>query len=475
MPGTTIRERTAQVARGLPTDTGVLFLAGPSERGTVDVVRNLDDFIDKFGGRVSYSLAYDMVEAFFRTGGQLMYFSRIMGVTPVAGDIDLVDDDDEVSITLTARSPGEWVNTRNVEVAAGDASEIVITITDDDDDDINETTPSFATQAEIVAWFDSHADFVATVGASTELPEVAAAAPVAGGTDDIGTMSDATALIALNRFNKRWGPGQVAFAGRATTAAKGQLADHGAANNRVALYDTTDTTSKVTLLSEGDAVNGLANAKHGALFGPWVDIPGLNQGGSYRAIPASAVVAGVIAANDVNNSANEPAAGENGLIPWIIGPRAVFSDDDADDINEGSVNLIREIAGDFRVYGYRSGANKSADQDWWQFGNVRLYMEIASLADNILEKYVLKQITRHRLADLENDLTLMLLPYFEDGSLYGDTPGEAFFADTGPSVNTDSPDGGTIGQGEIHAVIELTMSPMGENVVLDIVKKRIGS
>lgn len=474
MPGTTIRERTARAARSLPTNVGTLFLTGLSEKGEFGLAESLADFKRKFGDRQSYSSAYDMADAFFRTGGRLLYFSRNYGPAAVKASVTLNDAGAASSLIIRARSVGEWANTRNVAVVAGDAAgEFKIVITDDVDTSISEATPSFVDTTAAITWFSNHDELEAVAGASALDPAIVAAQSLAGGTDDRNNISDNTALTALNWFGVAYGPGQVACADRTTATAHGQIADHAAANNRAALYDPTDTTSKATLLTAASSVRGLANGKYGALFAPWVKIPGVSTGGAARSIPPSAVVAGCIAnLASQGFSANAPVAGINGIVPYVSELKAEFNDADANELNEASVNLIRDIAGDFRIYGWRSGISKSVNPDWWQFGNVRLYMEIAAKADNILERFVLREIDGRGLVfgELEGQLTAMLLPYWEKGSLYGVEPSDAFYVDTSSQVNTVE----TINNGEIHAVIELTMSPMGETVILDIVKRAIG-
>jgi hypothetical protein len=477
MPGTIIRERQNRVARSLPTDTGVLFLVGTADRGPVGSalgVDNIDDFVKKFGDRTTYSSAYDELESFFRLGGRSAYFSREVGPAADVASVDLLDAGGAVALTVQARGPGAWANTRNVAVEAGDnAGEFKLHFTDDVDTTIDETSPSFVDSNAAVVWGQANDDLEIVLGISANDPAVAAAQSLAGGADDRANISDATAAAALTAFTKDLGPGQVAFANRSTSTAHGMLADHAAANNRAALYDPPDTQSKTTLDATANAIHLLDNARHGALFGPWVDIPGLTGVAASRRIPPAAIIAGQISTNDsTGHTTNEPSAGELGVLDWVTGLAATFSDTDANDLNDNGVNLIREVAGDFRIYGYRSGVRKDADENWWQFGNVRLYMELAAKADNILQGYVFRQVDGRGLVfkELEGELVGMLAPYWEAGSLYGPTPQDAFYVDTGPQVNTAE----TIGNGEIRAALELTMSPMGETVILEIVKRQIG-
>lgn len=475
MPGTIIRERTQRLPRSLPTDTGVLFIAGPAEKGRSDeahFIQNMADFERYVGSRVSTSYVYDIVDAFFQEGGSKVYFSRVFGPTPVTAGVWLLDGAAAQSIRVDASSPGAWGASLNVAVTAGDAGgEFKIVLTHDTDTTINETSPSFVDQAAAVEYFRTHRYIRLSVGASALDPAVVGTTSLTGGTDDISNATDATWLAALDRFIKSYGPGQVVYAGRTTSTAWGQLLNHADANNRFAIADPADLASKATLLTNSNTFKALTNAENGFLVGQWVNLPALAYGGSVRPIPGSGAVAALMARNDsTGHSPNEPAAGDNGILNYVTSLRTTFTDTEADELNAAGVNTFRPKAGDLKLYSYRTGADKTTKPLHWQAGNARLYMAIAAEADAILEGFVLKEIDGRGLLfkKLESSLASMLLGYFEQGSLYGATPQEAFIVDTA-SVNTAE----TIANGEIHAAIELTMSPMGETVYLDIVRRQV--
>lgn len=473
MPGTVIREKTARLPRTLPTDTGVFFLAGTSEKGRQGVAefcRNMAEFERKVGARQTTSLAYDIAESFFQEGGSKLYFSRIFGVTPVRATVNLLDASAGISLVAKAKSPGSWGNALNVGVVAGDqAGEFKIRVTHDTDTSIDYTSPSFVDQAAAIQYYSTDDRVELTLGASALDPAVIAPTSLSGGTDDFATVSDATSATALTAFTKDLGPGQVAYAGRTTTTAWSQLIAHGVANNRVPLVDPADTAVKSTLISAAASWKALANSRFGGLFGPWMEIPGLVAGAVGRPVPMCGIVAGIIARNDGRGlSPNKPAAGDLGIVQYANKVRATFTDADYDDLNNANINMVRLKANDLKIYGFRSGADKSSDPLNWQLGNIRLYMAIAAKADNILERFVLREIDGRGLLfkELEGQLTAMLLTYGD--SLYGEDPSDKFYVDTS-SVNTPE----TIAAGEIHAALELTMSPMGETVILDITKRQI--
>jgi hypothetical protein len=487
MPGTLIREKAQRIPRSLPTDTGMMFIAGVAERGPTDkpvLVRNMTDFADYVGARTSYSLVYDMVDAYFQEGGKNLWFSRVFGPTPTYATVTLKDGSAVNCLVITAAYPGDWGSLLNVQVIAGDVGgQFKLVITHDTDATINETSPSFPDQATAIQFYSTHKLIRAAASTSALNPAVAAVASLVGGTDDRANATDATWQAALDRFAKDLGPGQVLYAGRTTSVAWQQLLTHADLNNRVALCDNADVTAVTessavaTWAAQGAAFKLLTNSENGALFGPWVNLPALpgTPSAQLRAIPPSAVAAGLMARNDASgNTPDDPAAGDNGILDFVDSLRMTLSDANANTVNGQNFNLFRSKAGELKLYGYRTGADPIGKPLYWMLNNARLYMAIAAKADNILEQYVLRKIDgRGKIfKELEGKLTDMLMDHWEDGDLFGDTSQEAFFVDT-DSVNTRSPNGGTIGAGEIHAAIEITMSPEGETVILDITRRAV--
>lgn len=75
----------------------------------------------------------------------------------------------------------------------------------------------------------------------------------------------------------------------------------------------------------------------------------------------------------------------------------------------------------------------------------------------------------HRLSDLRADLSRPAKDLFDAGALFGNTPEESFYVDTGPAVNT--PD--TEAQGLELANVRLRTSSAGEGVIINVVKTPI--
>jgi hypothetical protein len=85
--GVEVRARTARVARGIPVETGTLFIAGPTTAGPTTPVeaRSLADLTAAYGARAGGNAAlYDYVDTFFSEGGNHAWVASIQGAGTVA-------------------------------------------------------------------------------------------------------------------------------------------------------------------------------------------------------------------------------------------------------------------------------------------------------------------------------------------------------------------------------------------------------
>lgn len=468
-PGVTISQRSTLPPRSVPVDTATWFVAGITERGDTNPVQinSMAAYVEKLGQRTGFATSYDAADVFFREGGSRIVFSRVAGPSAVAAFKNLLDGSSAVSLVVTANSKGAWGNNLKVAVVAGGAGG-TFQIQIQYNNVIVEQSGDLATTADAVAWSSGSDYVVITQGASTNDPAVAAAASLATGADDNGSIVDATWKSALDKFTRDMGPGVVSMPGRTTSQAHLDTLTHAAANNRVAVLDGPDSGTASTLTSAAALARAGGNGKYGAMFAPWAIVPGIAQG-TTRTVGYSAVVAGIISRNEGVISPNSPSAGDNGVARYAIGlSQADFIDTDRATLNNGGVNLARIIRAQLKTYGWRSLADPSVDAQWLNFGNARLFTAIAADADLVAEAYVLNQIDGQGLllSQFGGDLAAMLLSYYNSGALYGATPDEAFTVDVGGQVNTDQ----TIAAGELHAVLAVRMSPMSEFVIIEVVK-----
>lgn len=474
-PGTVVVLRETPSNISVPTDTGTAFMVGLTDRGPLQarLIYSLQEFITLFGARQTYSPFYDSVEHFFREGGNKTYIGRVVGPAPTSGFKNIPDAGAGVSLIATAIGPGAWSAGYKVAVVAGvGAGTFKIQVTDSANV-VLEDSGDLLTQQAAIQWSQQSSYIRLTLGATTLNPAVAAASALSAGADDRLNVTDAQWLNALNLFSKDLGPGQVLAPGRTSVTGHTQLKDHAEANNRVALLDLQDTPTVATL--QGDAV--AVRSRFIATFAPWVVIPGVTSAaGSYRTVPPSAMIAGMIARNDPALGPNRPAAANAGVSRFAIDlSQPAWTDTvggQREALNGSGVNVIRRKFGGIRNYGWRSTTDPITDRDWLDFGNARLFNAIASELDIAAENFLFAEIDGQdgeTIGSFHTALAGVLLDHFNRNELFGDTADKAFSVDTGHSVNTLA----TIAANELHAVVALRMATMAEWIQIEIVKVNI--
>jgi hypothetical protein len=420
-PGVDVISRALPPPRSAPTDTGVAFVIGPTASGdAVNLTHSLTEYVALCGDRTAGNeVTYDAADVYFREGGALLYVAP----TNVVGGGG-----------LSAPAPAPSA----ADLEAMTRGELDV----------------YATSLGLdPAEYGTKADELAAIEALDAAPRAV----------DTGI---AAALAALT---KDLGPGQVFVADPVLAAAvdtQSALLAHAQACNRVALLSCADGDA-TALLAAGAALQTDANARYGGLFAPSAVVPGV-VAGTTRTVPYAAVEAGIISRNDVAYNPNIAAAGELGQAVFALDVNGRYSDADYQALNDGAVDMARLVYGGVRTYGYRSCVDPDITPEWLDLGWARLNMAIAAQAEAIGERYVFSQLDgRGRtLSQFGGELTAMLATYYDQGALYGDTAEDAYNVDVGSTVNTPA----TIANGELHAVIEVRMSPFAEWVVIEIVK-----
>lgn len=472
-PGVQIQVLDSPPPRSAPTDTGIWFVVGETEQGRIDepiLVQSMSDYGRLLGARVSYGMLYDALEVFFREGGSAAYVGRVVGPAPVKAHLTLEDTDSGNSLVVTALGPGVYGNSIKIAVVAGSGSNYQINV-EDSDGNILENSGDLATQADAIAWSTFSQYVRITLGSSSEVPDVVAATALASGDDNRGSIVDASWLLALNLFTKDLGPGNVSAPGRTTTVGYEQLADHAAANNRVAFLDGPDTATAATLETSATNAKGTGNGQYAAMFAPWLVVPGIVAGTS-RTVPPSALAAGRCAAVDPVYGSGTPAAGAKGVSAFATGVSQVgWSDVTRDALNTAGVDVIRVLNGAVTIYGWRTLADPINNPDWVPLGTARYLMGLAARCFEVGQTFVFDPIdgNGHTISAYQGALVALCQADWNAGEIYGSTPGEAFNVDTGPAVNTPT----VLAGQELRAVVAVRPSPMAELVTIQIVNTPI--
>lgn len=471
-PGTVITLRDTSPPRSVPTDTGVWFVAGISERGPVvpTAVLSMTDFERVFGARITSSQTlYDALDTFFHEGGRRAYVSRVTGPAPILATKTLLDGSAGNALIVKANGYGAWGNNLSVEVQAGSGGGLYVLVIRYNGV-IVETTPDLIDVAAAVSWSATSSYVTITLGGGALDPAVIAAQSLTTGTDDNVNATDATWKAALDKFTNDYGPGQVSYPGRTSAQGHADVLAHVLAQTRIALLDAVDTATKATLKTAvtTDRTANAEGCKFAATFAPWALVPGITPG-TTRTVPYSAVQAGIIARNDSLINPNQPSAGENGQSNYAIGlSQVAWSDADRQELNDAGVNVARVMLGGVRTYGYRTMVDPITKALWIGLGGSRTVAAIVARSQAILEAYVFSQIDGQGklFARVAGDLIGVCQEFYTAGALYGSVPDEAFNVVVDGTNNTPA----TIAAQELHASLALRTSPAAELVQLDIVK-----
>lgn len=476
-PGTSVTFVDEALPRFSAPHPSAWFVAGFAERGpTIPTpIASLDEFVSTFGDRQSYSQLYDALDVFFREGGALAYVLRVIGPTPVKASAKLYDaagsTGSDEALIVTAIEHGSWANGLNVEVVASGGNFTIIV--SHDTDGTLETSPTLADRAAAVTWADTSDYIDITLGVSAEDPRTQGPTSLASGDDDHTNATETQWLAALDLATDDYGAGLVAMPGRTTDTAHENLLVHAAAHHRTALLDSVDSAVVADLVQDAVDLQDGDTDRAGGLFAPWVIAPGLTPG-TTRTVPPSALVAGIIARNDaLGRSIGQPPAGIFGVAQYVTDvTQDAWDEAERDTLNDGSVNVIRVINEDVRVYGNRTLVDPDDRPAWVELSGSRVAAFIANQANAELEKHVFAVLDGrgHEIARANGAISAICLAQYQADALYGATPEDAFFVDTGSTVNTAE----TIANRELRAKLELKTSPAAERVSLVISKQPLG-
>lgn len=465
LPGTTVSIGDSVTPRAIQTDSGTAFFVGLTDRGPVDspvLVRSLTQARRNIGERVAYSNLYDSLEVYFREGGALAYVGRIVGPDAATASANL-SDGDENTLTVSAKSPGDWGNNLDVEVEAGETGGTFVLVVSENEE-IAERSPEFANNTEAVAWATASSSLISLEDLGEGDPETGTVS-LSGGDDDRENVTETEVAAALALFDADLGPGQVLYPGATDSASQEAVATHADERGRVALLDGEDTADASVLIAQASGLRDLGRSS--ALFAPWAIVPG--PAGTTRTIPYSAVQAGLTARSDARSgNPNLAVAGDNGTCRYAVGlSQDGFSDEDREALNDAGVNVAVIRAGLVKTYGNKTLVNAASDPNWVQFSNARLAMFVKNRAESVAETYLFSQIDGRglKISEFAGDLQGILLPLYQIDALYGATPEEAFLVDV-DSVNDDE----NLAEGILNAAIALKMSPSAERVVIEITK-----
>lgn len=474
-PGTNVTVQSQLPPTSPPINTGTWFVAGIASQGPTapQTCTSFAQWQAVYGARGTNPILSDSVETYFAQGGSRVVTARVVGPAAATATITLKDTGAANSLIVSAIGPGTYANGMKVVVATVTGG-YTITIEDSNSNTL-EASNTLVTVADAVA-YGATSQYVTVTAAGVNAP-VAITTALAGGVDDTASITVTQYSASLALFVSDFGPGQVSVPGNSAADVQTAVVGHCSTYNRRFLLDTADTATAATLIAAATTIRALGTqARNGGIFTPWLDIAPVSGTAGNRGVPASAFVAGKMAKNDATSvspsapygNPNLPCAGVNGILDTPVAAHATFSDIDRQSLNTAGVNVIRPMAGGFRIYGNVTAVDRLKDPLYFMLSNVRLDMAVQAQGGVVQEDYMFSQLDGNGvdIADFGNDLGSMMTNWQTAGALFPNDQGVFFTVDTGADVNTPT----TESQGQLLATIAYARAPGAEQVNLNIVR-----
>jgi len=180
------------------------------------------------------------------------------------------------------------------------------------------------------------------------------------------------------------------------------------------------------------------DSKFAALYYPWIEVANPLDNGRPLKIPPSGHVAGIWCRTDSTRGvhkapANEVVLGANGLAMQVMGKEQEL-------LNPNGINCIRAFPGrGIRVWGART---LSSDPEWKYINVRRLFNFISESIMNGTQWSVFEPNDEKLWIQLRIAVSNFLTRVWNDGALFGSTPGQAFYvkcdSETNPSYRIDA-------------------------------------
>lgn len=434
-------------------ETGTGFMVALAEKGPSDrsvELRSARQLTRVYGEAQNYTSLQRSANAFFSRGGDRLVVARVVGPGAAKATGDLSDGAGGDALTVTAANAGAWADSLTVDFTYSGS---VVTATVKLSGTVVEASGDRDGKLGIIEWAEN-SEYIRITDGGGGNPDPGMVT-LAGGDDDRSAVTDVHWVAALDLLYPSLGPGQVAIPGMITGDVHKGLLKHAAENNRFAVLDGDNV--KATAITAAGVATGDGNGRFGTMIAPTVS-----------GQPASPYVMGRIAYTDRTAGLGQYAAGATyGELGNVVAD-VEYDDSDRTELNEAGVQVIRNMLGSSRIYGFRTLAKK--ESPYTQAAHARVIMGLRAEMERVIEQYVLRKVDGRGLlfAQLEGALTAICLRYYNPprSDLYGETAADAFVVDAGASVNTTD----VLESGELRAAVAVRVSPGAERVILTITK-----
>ena len=456
-------------------ETGRYLVAGLFDRGPVGtpvLVRSMRELIERFGDRVAYSAAWDSLALYYAEGGSEAYVVRVVGPAATPGTLTLKDAAGKDTVRVDAIGAGAWSTTISVEVVAGTvAGTVRLIVRSGDAVEVydNLLSPADAAGRLGTSRLVRGVNMGSTTPAPNNLPAPLTRTPLGSGSDDRAAVTATHVAAALDKLPPNLGTGAVALPGWPADLVGAQLIAHAKTTRRVAILapkvgaTAGEVKTLATTLTKPDGAYAM-------LAWPWVRVtiaPGVTQ-----LVSPEGYVAAARSRAHTTSGPWGAVAGPQSAARTLAGLEVEVGQGDGGDLNDVGVSVVRTVAGQIMLYGYRSLSTDIALYRLLSAQDTLNYL--AQRCEDALSGYVFAPMNEGILGQVEGALVGICDDVRTRGGLYPwmtTTPPRreidpGYSVDVGDSLNSRE----SLAQNVLRAQVAVRLAEHAELVRLSIIR-----
>lgn len=427
------------------------------------------------------------VFAFFNNGGGQCYVVRAVNAGATASTLALKDSTAATAATITAKAPGAWANDVDLgiyvtvtpqtsgrfdlTIEAGQGGslagrETFLDLTLDPNDD--RSAVSVVNSAVIGSRYVTITTPSGKVfGTDFRNPVVLTATRLSGGVDGAGTPDLSAALRTLDQVVDT--NFSVNLPGVSDTTVLTDAITWAESTGKAFVVvdgpkpSPTDTpTTGATALSTLAA--GLPASSRAAVYGPWLYVsdPSSRVPGALRLTAPGGLVLGQYAHNDTQRGVQKAPAGVGTVLQGVNAPAFRFDAATLDTLNQGGVNVIKQIPGyGWCIWGARTLNRGMPDR----YINIRRSLMMIERDLVSLTRFAVFETND---SDTWDQISAVISQYlqtqWQSGVLSGDTPDQAFFVICDETIN----DTLSVNSGVVNVQVGVALNSPAEFIVIRI-------
>lgn len=203
--------------------------------------------------------------------------------------------------------------------------------------------------------------------------------------------------------------------------------------DRFAIFDSPETVDDINQLSQSSGDNSIRprNSDYAAFYFPWIEV--FDPATKKRVyVPPSGHIAGIYARVDINVGVHKAPANE--VVLGALGLKYKISKNQQAGLNPKGVNCIRDLNGNFLVWGARTiGGDDNFDLKYINVRRTLLFLRES--IDEGTQWVVFEPNTPNLWKRITRNVSDFLTTVWRSGALFGDTAQQAFYVKCDAETN----------------------------------------